>query len=89
MIICAALLIKNTDAVIGCVRHGFGYSALRELNLNIKASEIEEGFLTDKNVFLNRADAFHHAIASGQLSATTIHYKKQNKEIELYSEDLY
>lgn len=89
MIICAALRIKGTNTVIGCIRHGNGYSALRDLRPGIHCTQVEEGFLTDKNVFLNRTEAFIRAVNCGQLSATTRHYKGEQNENELYSEDLY
>lgn len=89
MIICAALRIKGTNTVIGCIRHGNGYSALHDLRPEIHYTEVEEGFLTDKNVFLNRTEAFIRAVNCGQLSATTRHYKGEKNENELYSEDLY
>ena len=89
MIICAAIRIKGTNTVIGCIRHSNGYSTLRDLAPNTGLSEVEEGFLTDKGVFLDRTEAFIRAINCGQLSATTRHYKGEKNETDLYSEDLY
>lgn len=52
-------------------------------------SQVEEGFLTNKGEFLNRTEAFEHAMNCGQTSATTRQYKRDRHETELYSEDLY
>ena len=89
MIICAALKIKGTDSVIGCIRHGNGYASLHAINPNIGMSQVEEGFLTNKGEFLNRTEAFEHAMNCGQTSATTRQYKRDQHETELYSEDLW
>ena len=42
MIICAAIRIKGTNTVIGCIRHSNGYSTLRDLAPNTGLSEVEE-----------------------------------------------
>lgn len=89
MIICAALKIKDTDTVIGCIRHGFGYSSLHDLDPKIGCSKVIEGFLDNRGNFLDRYEAFIEAQNCGQLSATVIQSKIDNKESELYSEDLY
>jgi len=88
MIICAAIRIDK-EIVIGCIRHGHGLAAVRSLNPDIGLTRIEQGFLTNECVFLNRIDAFEHALKCGQLSATAIHMKQDRNETELYSEDLY
>ena len=49
----------------------------------------EQGFMTNVGKFLNRKEAFKHALKCGQLSATTRQFKKERNEDELYSEDLY
>ena len=96
MILCAALEISSPDfkpsgkLVIPCWRHAFGYSILYDLvGHKYPAKDIVEGFLTTDNLFLDRTDAFDHAFECGQLSATTRQTKLDNREIELYSEDLY
>ena len=87
MILCAA--IKYKDIVIPCHRHCNGYEILYKLGIKDYRNNIETGFITTKNEFLNRKDAFNHAIECGQLSAVTRQYKREKFEADLYSEDLY
>jgi len=91
MIVCAALQLSDKpETVIGCIRHGFGYSTLYDLRPDLAHNKyVIEGFLTDDNRFLDREKAFYHALECGQLSATTRQWKKDKNETELYSEDLY
>lgn len=95
MVIVAAIKVKNEKAfggytVIPCWRHHLGYSILHELcpetNLN---AEAEEGFINHRGEFLNRTDAFHHAMECGQISAELRYIKAQKHEDMLFSEDLY
>ena len=89
MIVCAAIKLQN-GTVIPCVRHGNGYKMIKDLNLprEICKSAIE-GFITNRNTFLDRKKAFQYAKSIGQLSISTIQFKTERKEDELYSEDLY
>lgn len=89
MILCAAVRLRATGTVIGCCRHGDGYSALHDFDPFIGISEVEEGFLDDKGEFLTREEAFEHAFKIGQLSMTTYQTKHEKGETELYSEDLW
>lgn len=89
MILCAAVRLRTTGTVIGCCRHGDGYSAIHDFDPFIGISEVEEGFLDNKGKFLTREEAFNHAVEIGQLSMTTYQVKCTNSETELYSEDLY
>jgi hypothetical protein len=95
MIICAAIKIQveglDHETIIPCRRHGYGFKMLKDLGFKPRVGykEIAQGFIDHDGDFLNRQDAFKHAIECGQLSATTREYKKTNGEIELYSEDLY
>lgn len=95
MIICAALLVQfeslKTPTIIHCRRHGDGYETIRDLCYisNTRYSSIKEGFVDHNNNFLDRYDAFCHAKECGQLSQTTLWHKEDNRESELYSEDLY
>lgn len=88
MIICAAIKIQieglDHETVVPALRHGHVYSLLKDLGYapKTKYKELEQGFLTNKNKFLNRRDALKHAIEHQQISNVTA------KE-ELYSEDLY
>ena len=88
MILCAA--VKYKDIVIPCHRHCDGYEILYKLHANseYRVNTIE-GFITIRNEFLDRKEAFIDAMACGQLSAVTRQYKQDNFETELYSEDLY
>lgn len=87
MVLCAA--IKYEEVVIPCHRHCNGYEILHELGIKNYRDKVEEGFITTKNEFLNRKDAFIEAMNCGQLSAVTRQYKQDKFEIELFSEDLY
>ena len=87
MILCAA--VKYKDLVIPCHRHCDGYEILYTLKAENYRTNTVQGFITTKNEFLNRQEAFLDAMACGQLSATTRQHKQDIFEIELYSEDLY
>lgn len=94
MLICAALLVEvnNFDytTILPCRRHGDGYGIIRELGLSHDTYKvIKEGFIDHDGNFLDRYDAWQHAKMCGQLSQSTEWYKEDNRECELYSEDLY
>ena len=95
MILCAAVDItfvnsnNEVNHLIVCGRrHGDCYKTIRQLD-NKHTQWSEEGFITRDGVFLNRKEAFKHACHCGQLSQSTLWYKEDHKENELYSEDLY
>lgn len=95
MILCAAVDITFVNSknevnrlTICGRRHGDCYKIIRQLD-NKHTQWSEEGFITRDGVFLNREDAFKHASHCGQLSQSTLWYKEDHKENELYSEDLY
>ena len=48
-----------------------------------------QGFIDHRGLFLDRLQAFQHAIECGQINASTAQFKKERHEDELYSEDLY
>ena len=90
MIICAALLLENEKkepVILPCWRHGIGYQILHDLKVSAKV--LAEGFINHNGQFLDRYDAFAHAKECGQLPQSTRWYKEDNREVELYSEDLY
>lgn len=89
MIICAAIKDTRTGAVFGGIRHGFIYGYMRDAGITPPKENAIEGFLDSKDNFYDRAEAFKHALECGQLSASTRQCKRDNREIELYSEDLY
>ena len=94
MLICAALLVQvedfETPITLPCRRHGEGFQILRELTLNkVKTKVLKEGFIDHEGKFLDRYEALEHAKLCGQLTQSTLWYKEDNRENELYSEDLY
>ena len=95
MLICAALLVQveglDHTTIIPCIRHGNGFKILEDLGYapKTKYKVLDQGFLTQDNVFLNRQEAFKYAYEIGQLSATTRWYHQDHGHDELYSEDLY
>lgn len=96
MILCAALQIKfeNKDMIIPCVRHGDGFRILKEFIQLIPDKEdlhlsVEQGFVSTDGSFLDRTAALKHATDCGQLSMSTLKFKEEQREIVLFSEDLY
>lgn len=95
MIICAAVKIQveglDHETIIPCRRHGDAFGILKDLCYAPKTQykEIAQSFITDKNEFIDREQAFIHACQCGQLSQTTKWHKLDNCENELFSEDLY
>ena len=93
MIICAALKIQIEGlfhtTIIPCRRHGDGHSIIADFKNEKRATVLEEGFITHTGEFLNRTDAYTHAMQCGQLTQTTRWYKEDHGDRELYSEDLY
>jgi hypothetical protein len=95
MILCAAVDITfvnsknevNRLTVCGH-RHGDCYKTIRQLD-NIHTQWSEEGFIDHNGDFLNRQEAYLHALECGQINAHSEWYRKDNKvPNELYSEDL-
>lgn len=95
MIICAALEIQVEGldhlTYLPCIRHGFGFQILQDLGYapKTKYKVLRQGFLTNKNKFLDRVEAYKYAKRIGQLSQSTKWYKIDDGQTELYSEDLY
>lgn len=96
MIICAAVKIQNyysdkenKDLIICGHRHGDCYEIIHNLMPKNVNSQYIEGFIEHNNCFLDREQAFLHAVSCGQLSTTTRWYKEDRSDRELYSEDLY
>ena len=91
MIICAAIKVQveglDHTTVIPCIRHCDAFKILEDLGYAPKSKYkiLEQGFLTHKNIFVNRREAMHHARSVGQLSATLCSHCGD----ELFSEDLY
>ena len=95
MLICAALLIQvdglSHKTILPCRRHGDGFEILHDLGCygNSGYKVINQGFIDHDGNFLDRHDAWNHAKICGQLSQSTSWYKEDNRDCELYSEDLY
>ena len=94
MIFCAAIKItfqrdgKTVSAVIPGYRHGDCWEVIAALGVPADRQEVE-GFMSSQGAFLDRYDAFDHALRCGQLSDTTRTVKAERGERQLYSEDLY
>jgi hypothetical protein len=91
MIVCAALKVQvdglDHTTIIPCIRHCNGFKILEDLGYapKTKYKVLEQGFLTQDNIFMNRREAWLYACDIGQLPATLLRYGSG----ELYSEDLY
>lgn len=88
MIICAAIRV---DHIVICgLRHCDCYETLHDLNPLLSTNpNIEEGFISHNNVFLDREQAYRHADICGQLSETIREQKRLDRCLTLYTEDLY
>ena len=89
MIIAAAckMLINNNEVVLCGVRHRDIYVQLKQMGFEPNDfKELEQGFVTYKDIFLNRKEALIHAISCGQICIRTIPDKTSD---ELISEDLW
>lgn len=96
MILCAAVKFHieraNEEVVIPCWRHGESFKIMKSLGFKPgEYKDIEQGFITTNNMYLNREDAWNHAVNCGQINKTTIWYKSDHERepYELFSEDLY
>lgn len=99
MIICAAVKIirqniKNftfDTIIVHGLRHSDCYAtiALFEKDNEWKDVSKAEGFVLSTGEFLDRFEAYKHAVRVGQLSQTAYLYKSDSGETELYSGDLY
>lgn len=95
MIICTAISVKfdrtgkTTEAIIPGLRHSNCWELMVVPGVPADREE-SEGFLCDHNgQFLDRWDAFSHALLCSQLSDTTKRYKAAQGERQLFSEDIY
>lgn len=94
MIICAAIHItftragKMVEAVVPGHRHSDCWELMSTLGVPTDRVEVE-GFIDHRGAFLDRYEAFTHAVSCGQLSDTTCVAKAERRETALYSEDLY
>ena len=97
MILAAAIkyYIKatNKDVILCGCRHGDIFVQLEALGFEPRQGykEIEQGFITHKNEFLTRKEAFEHAKQCGQLAAKIV-YEREHGCVggtNLISEDLW
>lgn len=95
MVICAAIQVTfrgksniEKTVVIPGWRHSSYWELMSPLGVPADRQEVE-GFLTHTGDFLDRYEAFAHALMCGQLSDTTRAYKASQGERQLFSEDLY
>ena len=94
MIICAAIQVtfhragKPVEAVIPGWRHSSCWELMAALGVPADRQEVE-GFIDHNGAFLDRLEAFEHALQCGQLSDTTRTEKAGRQERALFSEDLY
>lgn len=97
MILAAAIKFHiektNEDVVLCGCRHGDIFEQLKLLGFEPQKGykEIEQGFITHKNEFLTRKEAFEHAKQCGQLGAKIV-YEREHGDIggtNLISEDLW
>ena len=92
MIICAALLIKvdglSESIIVTCRRHSDGYKLLKDLGYAPRTQYeiVEDGFVNHKGEFLNRHNAWEHAVECGQIP---YNLQKYTSTQILFSEDLY
>lgn len=89
MIIAAAckILINDSEVVLCGVRHGDIYRQLQLMGFRPNDfKELEQGFVTHEDIFLNRKEALSHAIDCGQICSKLLH---DNAFGELISEDLW
>lgn len=94
MIICSSIRVQierngtPVEAVVPGIRHADCWQLLATLGYPMARQESAEGFLDHKGDFMDRFDAYDHAIACGQLSATKLESKVERREYVLFSEDI-
>lgn len=95
MIICAAIKISKTilqDTLVVCgYRHGDCINTINNLDEYWRDGVVQEqGFINHNGEFLNREEAYNHALECGQIHKHNEWYRSDNElPDELYSEDLY
>lgn len=95
MIICAAIKLKQntlagTEHIVCGLRHGDCFKTIDKMKADWAIASQTQGFITHTGEFLDRGQAWVHAIECGQisLSAQWLH-KDNNWPAELVSEDLW
>lgn len=79
---------QNKEMVIPCHRHCDAFLILKEFGYKRfeDYKEIEQGFLDENDTFMNRVEAYSHAVKCDQVLVPrkSFYFSK-----ELYSEDLW
>lgn len=97
MIICAAIditFVNSKDEIVNLIvcghRHGDCFKTIRQLD-NKHTQWTIQGFINHKGEFLDRKEAYKHALECGQISQHAKWYREDSNDNteELYSEDLY
>ena len=96
MIVCAAIEltmnnVAGTKLVICGLRHANCIQTIKSLDSNWTNAKRVDGFINHKGEFLDRKEAFKHALECGQINQHAKWYREDNNDTteELYSEDLY
>ena len=95
MIVCAAIKITNDlnddESIMICgLRHGDCFKMIKHLEERWKRKRgVIQGFMNHKGEFLDRLEAYKHAIECGQINAHCVWAREDGMPEELYSEDLY
>lgn len=89
IIICAAVRAKD-GKIIPCWRHGNGVYTLHSIPgyEDERPHGDDQGFLTSKNRYVNREEAYRIFVESGAVSVDEEQHPMASRD-ELYSEDLY
>lgn len=95
MIICAAIKLKQntlagTEHIVCGLRHSDCFKTIDKMKADWVMASKTQGFITHTGEFLDRGQAWVHAIECGQVSpsAQWLH-KDNNWPAELVSEDLW
>ena len=96
MIICAAIKVTDTatdeSIMISGFRHGDCFKMIKHLEERWKLKRsvcVVQGFMNHKGEFLDRKEAYKHAMDCGQINAHCVWAREDGMPEELYSEDLY
>ena len=81
--------MAGTEIIICGHRHHNCLATIAQLNSNWVGAKKVDGFINHKGEFLDRKEAYRHAVECGQLSAVVRHKARREGDMQLYSEDLY
>ena len=98
MILAAAVKFRidatGEETVLCGARHGHIFQQLQALGFAPRKGykELEQGFIDHKGNFLNREEAFRHAVDCGQISSMIANERENGERaggLDLISEDLW